>query len=415
MGAVLLLILSAIFPVAVFLFIVYKADTVKEPPKLLAKCFFFGCLATIPILIIELGLGLLNVFDSHFLTSFYEAFIVASLTEEGVKFLVLYWIVWKRKEFDQYYDGIVYAVFVSLGFALVENILYVIQSGFGVAVARALLSVPGHGLFGVMMGYFFARARFSPENKRKFLWLSLLIPILFHGLYDFILFYLPAIEDPIVMLLFGLCFVALIVLLWVYGIKNIRKHYKKDFYYIHESKKAQQTISFYPIQPGVYDRMIMVKNSSEEFLVRRITEYGALHWAMNAQMHGFRIAKSGDWFVIRVADSVSFYSYHQLVGWLSSNEYAIGLADHKTDPTCDYLFNLDPSRPFRDTEIGVFRNGVAFFIFLPEANQMYGNMTLTGAIKLSWDGVVGNIYSNGHDIARNDFLVYNDYSIRMNV
>ena len=224
----LTLILAACFPVVVFLVIIYKRDTVKEPPKQLIKCFVWGCISTVPIIVVELVLSEFNVFDSAFGASFYDAFVVAALVEEGFKFMFLYWLIWRHREFDQYYDGIVYAVFVSLGFALIENIFYVIANGFGTAVLRALLSVPAHGFFGVIMGYFFAIAKFNPQKKSRFLWLSLLIPILFHGLYDFPLFYFGLSENLTAgLLLFG-GFLALMIILWRLGIKYIKSHFLLD-------------------------------------------------------------------------------------------------------------------------------------------------------------------------------------------
>ena len=415
MLTVALLVLSAAFPVAVFLFLVYRKDTEKEPPKLLVLCFVFGCIATLPILIVELFLSGIYTSSTAAMDAFYNAFVVAAFTEEAFKFLVLYVIIWRRKEFDQHYDGIVYAVFVSMGFAFVENILYVVQSGFQVALMRAILSIPGHGFFGVMMGYFFSLARFSPEKKNKMLWLSLISPIIFHGLYDFFLFFAEGSGNPMVILVLLICFIAFIIVMWVFGIKRIRKQYKKDLYIAGEARKGQPCASCYPIQPGSYNRMILLKSTTEEHLVRKITEYGALYWTAHAQMHSFKIARSGDWHVIKVGDSVSFYSYHQLVAWLSSHEYAIGFANHKGDPACDYIFYLDASRPFRDTEIGVFRNEASFFIFLPEANDVYGNIMLTGAFRLSWNDAVGRLMSSGLDISRNEMLSYQDYAIKLSV
>jgi RsiW-degrading membrane proteinase PrsW (M82 family) len=230
----MLLVISAALPVVIFLIIIYRKDTQREPPGLLLKCFFLGCVATIPVVFVELFVSRFNVFESAAMRSFYDAFIVAALVEEGFKFLFLYWIVWKRREFDQHYDGIVYAVFVSLGFALVENVLYVLELGLGVALMRALLSIPGHGLFGVCMGYFFALARFSQNKSHRtgLLWLSFLVPFLFHGLYDFFLMYLGANENALLMLLLFAGFIALMIILWRVGIRYIRKHHAKDSEYI---------------------------------------------------------------------------------------------------------------------------------------------------------------------------------------
>ena len=222
------LLIAAFFPVAIFLIVIYRRDTIKEPPGLLIKCFIWGCIITIPIVFIESFLGSFNVFNSAFQNTFYDAFVVAALVEEGIKFLFLYLIIWKRREFDQHFDGIVYAVFVSLGFAFVENIMYVAEYGFGTAVMRAILSVPAHGLLGVCMGYFFALAKFSPKNRSGLLVLSLLIPVLLHGLYDFLLLYPGVVDNTGFVLLLFVVFAVLMICMWVAGIKLIKKHHAKD-------------------------------------------------------------------------------------------------------------------------------------------------------------------------------------------
>ncbi|MDR1341263.1 MAG: PrsW family intramembrane metalloprotease [Prevotellaceae bacterium] len=228
----ILLLLSAIIPVAVFLYCIYRKDTEKEPLKLLVKCFLWGCAVTVPVILVELSLNFGNpVITSLFPNAFYDAFIVASLVEEAAKFLCLYLIIWKHKEFDQYFDGIIYAVFVSLGFAMVENILYMLDGGLGRAVARAILAVPMHGLCGVMMGYFFSLARFSSIDKRtKLLWYSFLVPFSFHGLYDFcIMYFIPQIEINEGMAgLFLLAFSGVVISIWRIGLKNIKKHLAQD-------------------------------------------------------------------------------------------------------------------------------------------------------------------------------------------
>jgi RsiW-degrading membrane proteinase PrsW (M82 family) len=192
----------------------------------LFKCLVGGAISIIPIVFIELGLDMLNVWSSTGISSFYNAFVVAAFTVELLKFLVLFLLVWKSKEFDQYYDGIVYAVFVSLGMAVVENLLYVLQSsnGFEVAYHRAILSIPLHGFCGVIMGYFFSIAKFSKAPiRRDYLTFSLLVPILVHGLYDFILMYSASKgDDDFLSSLLNLCLFPLIILLWKVGLKNIK-------------------------------------------------------------------------------------------------------------------------------------------------------------------------------------------------
>lgn len=225
------LLIASITPVMIFLYLTYRKDKVKEPRSLLLKCFFGGFLSLIMALIIGEPLDMLTEsIQSPFAHAFYEAFFIAAIPEELSKFLVLYWLIWRHKEFDQYYDGILYAVCVSLGFALVENIMYVLEGGISVAITRGVLSVPGHGFFAVLMGYYFALAKFHERpTRRKYLWLSLGMPVLFHGLYDFALFYIET-EGLNEFVVLGLLifFTLIVIQLWRLGLKKIRLHVRRD-------------------------------------------------------------------------------------------------------------------------------------------------------------------------------------------
>ena len=191
------LLLASIAPAIFIMFIVYKYDTIKEPLSMLVKAFFGGVLSILIALAIAIPLDQLTGFiPSGFLQSFYEAVLCAAIPEEFAKWIIFYWLISKAKDFDQYYDGILYAIFISMGFALVENILYVIPTGFGVAISRSILSVPGHMLFAIPMGYYLSLSRFeSGASARYHIFLSLAIPILLHGTVDFILMYSSAKDD----------------------------------------------------------------------------------------------------------------------------------------------------------------------------------------------------------------------------
>ncbi|GHT52175.1 protease PrsW [Spirochaetia bacterium] len=224
-----LLLFSAILPVIIFLLFIYLKDTQKEPLKPLLLCLLFGFLSSIPAIIIEEIIDLGNTATSPHSFALYSAFLGAAIPEEVLKFLILYLFVFKKPYFDQNYDGIVYAVFVSLGFASVENILYVLDGGIGVAVARAVFSIPGHGLFAVAMGYFFSLAKFSNINKqKKYLRLSLFVSILFHGIYDSILFILGGIDNKAIILIMFVALIALMVFMWKFALKRIAKHIHID-------------------------------------------------------------------------------------------------------------------------------------------------------------------------------------------
>ena len=226
------LLIASITPVLIFLYLIFKKDKNKEPIGLLAKCFFGGFLSIIITLIIAVPMMKIGTaFQSPLFKSFYEAFFVAAIPEEFAKFIILYWIIWKSKFFDEHYDGIIYAVFVSLGFALVENILYVSGKGIGIAFIRAILAVPGHGLFAVAMGYFLSLAKFNKQtNVQKYLVLSLVVPMGLHGTYDFLLMYISSLTEAdagfAVILL--LIFTVFIIFLWRFGIKKIKIAVAKD-------------------------------------------------------------------------------------------------------------------------------------------------------------------------------------------
>ncbi len=227
----MVLIIASVFPVIIFLYIIYQKDHEKEPLGLLLKCLFGGCFSIILSLILSVPLGKLSgFFPGSLLTSFHSSFFEAAIPEEIAKFSVLYFFIWKSKELNHHYDGIVYSVFVSLGFALVENVLYVLQGGWGVAIARAALAVPGHGLFAVLMGYYFSLARFYAGTKRnEYIFKSLALPIFFHGAYDFLLFYMGKISDNIAMILILLiAFAWLLIKLWRRGIYKIKMHLERD-------------------------------------------------------------------------------------------------------------------------------------------------------------------------------------------
>jgi len=211
------LLVIAVAPVLVVLVYVYVRDKYeKEPIGLLLKAFFAGALTVIPILFVENILQARGADLSGYTHMAYNAFVVAGFTEEIFKFFALYLVIWKNKEFNEKFDGIVYAVYVSMGFATVENIMYVAGYGSGTGISRALTAVPGHALFGVAMGYYFGLAKLSPENKSKNFLYALLLPIGLHGMYDFILFtrhqYLL------------LVFIPFLIYLWRAGFRKMKEH-----------------------------------------------------------------------------------------------------------------------------------------------------------------------------------------------
>ena len=186
-------ILAAVLPAIILLRYIYRTDTVeKEPPMLLALLLVMGVVAALCSGILEvLGETVLNALVDPGSPAYtiLLAFLVVAIVEEGMKFLLLKKCTWYHPAFNYRFDGIVYAVFVSLGFAAFENIQYVLHYGLSVALPRALLAVPGHMSFSVFMGVFYGRAKLCEAYgyrrgvKRKLL-TGYLIAVFLHGFYD---------------------------------------------------------------------------------------------------------------------------------------------------------------------------------------------------------------------------------------
>lgn len=184
----------AILPGAVLLVMVYRLDKIeKEPLPLLIKLFIFGILSIIPSVICELiGENILGAMFSSpsVISSIVENFLVIALAEEGFKYIFTMLGSWKSKEFNYRFDAIVYAICVSMGFAIVENIMYVAQYGLATAIMRAVMSIPGHCIFALFMGYYMGIAKMQEKmgnpKKGKSLFLAILVPVLLHGAYDFL-------------------------------------------------------------------------------------------------------------------------------------------------------------------------------------------------------------------------------------
>jgi RsiW-degrading membrane proteinase PrsW (M82 family) len=198
--AVLISLAMAILPVILLVVYFYRRDKNKPEPKgLVLKIFIFGVLAIIPALAIEAGLIKLLSYSPHvlFIDTLIKAFVIAALTEEWLKLQVVKRFAYKKAAFDEVMDGIVYAVTAGLGFACLENILYVVGSGKTVAIVRAFTAVPGHALWAGLMGFYIGMAKFSgsPEMERKYLRKGLLVAVLTHGLYDFFVFAMPDMQD----------------------------------------------------------------------------------------------------------------------------------------------------------------------------------------------------------------------------
>ena len=188
-----LYIFAAVLPAVILLRYIYRTDTVeKEPPGLLVLLLLMGVVAALCSGILEtLAQAVLNALVDPGSPAYtiLLAFLVVAIVEEGAKFVLLKKCTWHHLAFNYRFDGIVYAVFVSLGFAAYENIQYILHYGLSVALPRALFAVPGHMSFAVFMGVFYGRAKLcedcgQPVRKRLNLWRGYLTAVILHGFYD---------------------------------------------------------------------------------------------------------------------------------------------------------------------------------------------------------------------------------------
>ncbi len=185
----LILLLIALSP-GVFLvwYFQHRDKYQPEPKKLIIRVYLLGALMVIPAFIVETILEPIFAATPHkILNAFLLSFILIAPTEELLKYIVVRKWVYNKTEFDEVMDGIVYCVASTLGFATVENILYVFNYGIGTGILRAFLSVPGHAFFGALMGYYLGRAKLNPPQEGRLIFLGIWWAILAHGFFDFLL------------------------------------------------------------------------------------------------------------------------------------------------------------------------------------------------------------------------------------
>lgn len=197
----------------------------SEPVYTVFKTFLFGALLVFPIAFIQYVLETEYQLNSEVI----KAFLASGMLEEFVKWFILFYVIYQHVDFDEPYDGIVYGASVSLGFASLENIFYLISYGVEHAIGRALLPVSSHALFGVIMGYYIGKGKFSSSTKLKWLILSLIFPILLHGTYDYILIT----QENWLIFMFPF-----MIFLWWLGLRKVKKarelsarHFENQLHY----------------------------------------------------------------------------------------------------------------------------------------------------------------------------------------
>lgn len=160
----------------------------REPKKVLLIAFLLGCLSIFPAVILEtIGQNLGFSPSPNIVITLIHAFIVVGFSEELSKFVMIRLHAFRHNAFNEPFDGIIYATFVSLGFATIENVLYVAKGGFSVAIMRMFTAVPAHYAFGVIMGYYMGKAKFETGKRLLNLAKGLFFATFMHGAYDFFL------------------------------------------------------------------------------------------------------------------------------------------------------------------------------------------------------------------------------------
>ena len=182
------LLLVTIFPSLLIVFFFVSSDKFKEPNKEIIKVFFYGILITIPAYFLNTYIGEIW-YATNASEGLISSFLTAAPVEESLKLAVLYFFVYKMKDFNEPIDGIVYGVTVSLGFATLENIYYVYlladyfdTTSMALAIVRSFSAVPAHAVFGVFMGYFFMKYSFIKKGDNLFF--AFIVPFVLHGCYN---------------------------------------------------------------------------------------------------------------------------------------------------------------------------------------------------------------------------------------
>ena len=230
MKQLFIIVAACLAPVLLVWYIDRKDRYKHEPKKEIWKAFAYGVLVAIVCVIVEVLLELVGLISSESTSigsSIWTAFVGASFPEEIVKLLFLWLFIRKCKYFDENMDGIVYAVAVGMGFAAIENLGYLyghLESWQSTAVMRSLMAVPCHYICAVLMGYYYSLAHFKGNKKDRYF--MLLMPILFHGVYDSLVFMMRVSGDTILLLM--LLLLALLVFFMIRTSKVIEAHLKRD-------------------------------------------------------------------------------------------------------------------------------------------------------------------------------------------
>ncbi|MGD8978936.1 MAG: PrsW family glutamic-type intramembrane protease [candidate division WOR-3 bacterium] len=200
---IVLLLLIALAPGIFLAWYFYHRDSYEPEPKLkIVKIFFLGALMVVPAALAEMLLvKITGITTQSLFHIFIISFIIIAPIEEILKYCAVRRWIYNSLEFDEAMDGIVYTVSASLGFATAENVMYVVSLGIGTGITRAFLAIPGHALFGALMGAYIGRAKFNPIKETRLLTTGVVLAIFCHGLYDFLALTRSAFSSLIILLL----------------------------------------------------------------------------------------------------------------------------------------------------------------------------------------------------------------------
>ena len=244
----LIIILAAVLPALVIVgYIVFRDKNRREPISQVWKGVRYGVGSALLALVVGAPFSVLAEmvpvldYTETFWGALYGSFFMAAVPEELAKLLMLYLLLRKNPYFDERMDGIVYAVAVGMGFAGFENILYLFENEeiWGtIGAIRALFSVPGHFCFAVFMGYYYSLAHFDKKNHQELnLFLMLAVPIVLHGVFDFLLMSLPHLH-PALIIMAVMAFLGLCIGMNLVAHIKMRHHLKADEIMIAEAEAA---------------------------------------------------------------------------------------------------------------------------------------------------------------------------------
>ena len=226
----LALLLIALIPPLFFLIYIYRQDDIESEPRgMIAGLIGLGALSAIPAVLLELAgsyiLYLLGLSEESLIYLLLENFLVVGVSEEICKYTAGRLTTWKSPEFNYRFDGIVYMVSSAIGFAALENVLYVFSSGFRTGIFRAILSIPLHTICGMFLGYYYGEGKYllmhgDKTGSRNAFWKGLFIAVMIHGAYDF----LASLESITALVLF----VVLVIVVDIVAFRFMKNAEKAD-------------------------------------------------------------------------------------------------------------------------------------------------------------------------------------------